>query len=143
MAATAPLSVSQDEIYFGQVANTAMKMNGAITGDSETGQSRFKARQWAALIVFCDVETRKQVKNIWKKIEKSRDAMEVRTIVVTAIKEQQVDGDRQSSWVCFGDDAAEDIWKCIFTYTPMANMEKTEQGILIMVFIRCTAQEIW
>ena len=69
--------------------------------------------------------------------------MEVRTIVVTAIKEQQVDGDRQSSWVCFGDDAAEDIWKCIFTYTPMANMEKTEQGILIMVFIRCTAQEIW
>ena len=25
----------------------------------------------------------------------------------------------------------------------MAKMAKTERGILIMVFIRCTAQEIW
>ena len=69
--------------------------------------------------------------------------MEVRTIVVTAIKEQQVDVDRQSSQVWFGDNVAEDIWKCRFTYGPMANMAKTERGISIMVFVRWTAQEIW
>ena len=98
--------------------------------------------QWAALIVFCGVETRKQVQNIWKKIEKARDATEVRTIVFTAIKEQQVDVDRHSKRVWFGNDVAEDIRKCRFTYGPMANMEKTEQGTLIMVFIRLTTQEI-
>ena len=91
VAATAPLSVSQDEIYFGQVANTAMKMDGAIAGDSATGRKKFTARQ------------------IWRKIEKYCDATEVRTIVVTTIKEQQVDVEIQSSWVCFGDDVAEDI----------------------------------
>ena len=63
--------------------------------------------------------------------------------MVTAIKEQQVDVDRQSIWVWFGNDVAEDIWKFRFTYEPMANMEKSEQGISIIVFIRWTAQEIW
>ena len=92
--------------------------------------------QWAALIGFCVVETQKQILKNWKQIENSRDATEVRTIVVTAIKEQQVDVDRQSSWVCFGDNVAEDIWNCRFTYRPMANIAKTERGISIMVFIR-------
>ena len=96
--------------------NTAMKMNGTIAGDSATGQRKFTARQWAALIGFCGVETRKQVPKIWKQIEKARYATEVRTIVVTSIKEQQVEVDRQSSQVWFGDDVAEDIWKCRFTY---------------------------
>ena len=59
-----------------------------------------------------------------KQIEKARDATEVHTIVVTATKEQQVDNDIQSSRVWFGDDVAEDIWKCRFTYGPMVNMEK-------------------
>ena len=48
-----------------------MKTNGNIAGDSETGQRKFTARQWAVLIGFCGVETRKQVKTNWKKIEKS------------------------------------------------------------------------
>ena len=101
------------------------------------------ARQWAALIGFCGVETRKQVQNTWKQIKKAHDAPEVRTIVFIAIKEQQVDVDRQSSWVWFGGDVAEDIWKWRFTYGTMANMEKTERGISIMVFILWTTQEIW
>ena len=84
-------------------------MNSAITGDSATAQDKITARQWAALIVFCGVETRKQVQKNWKQIEKSRDAMELRTIVVTAIMEQHVNVDRQSSRVWFGNDVAEDI----------------------------------
>ena len=120
-----------------------MKMNGAIAGDSTTERKKFTARQWAALIGFCGVETRKQVQKVWKQIEKACDATDVHTIVVTAIKKQQVDVDRQSSRVWFGDDVAEDIWKCRFTYRPMENMAKNEQGISIMVFIRWTAQEIW
>ena len=91
------MSVSQAESVFVRGANIPMKMNGAITVDSETGRKKFTARQWAALIGFCGVETRKQVQNIWKKIEKARDVTEVRTIVVTEIKEQQVDVDRKSS----------------------------------------------
>ena len=63
--------------------------------------------------------------------------------MVTLIKEQQVDVDRQSIWVWFGNDVAEDIWKFRFTYEPMANMEKSERGISIILFIRWTAQEIW
>ena len=47
-----------------------------------------------ALIGLCGVETWKQVQNNWKQIEKDRDATEVRNILVTAIKEQQVDVDR-------------------------------------------------
>ena len=43
----------------------------------------------------------------------------------------------------FGNDVTEDIWKCRFTYGPMANMAKTERGISIMVFICWTAQEVW
>ena len=62
--------------------------------------------------------------------------------MVTTIKEQQVDVGRQSSRVWFGEDVAEEIWKCRFTYGPMANMAKTELSILIMVFIRGNAQEI-
>ena len=83
-----------------------MKMNGAIAGDSETGQKKFTARQWEALIGFCGVETWKQVQKFWKQIKKARDIKEVRTIVVTAIKEQQVDVDRKSSWVWFGNNVA-------------------------------------
>ena len=63
---------------------------------------------------------------IWKQIEKARDATEVRTIVVTTIKEQQIDVGRQSRRVWFGDNVVEEIWKCRFTYGPMANMAKTE-----------------
>ena len=44
--------------------------------------------------------------------------------MVAIIKEQQVDIDRQSSRVWFGDDVEEDIWKCRFTYGLMANMTK-------------------
>ena len=47
------MSVSQAEIFFVRGANTAMKMNGAIVEDSATGQKKFTARQWAALIEFC------------------------------------------------------------------------------------------
>ena len=34
-----------------------MKMIGTIAGYSATGRKKFMARQWAALIVFCGVET--------------------------------------------------------------------------------------
>ena len=78
----------------------------------------------------------------WKKIEKARDATEVRTIVLNAIKEQQVDVDKQYIWVWFGNNIVEDNWKCRFTYKPMANIAKTERRISIMVFIHWTAQEI-
>ena len=74
-----------------------MKMNGAIVGNSSTVWNKLTARQWVALIVFCGVETWKQVKNIWKKIKKSRDETKVRNIVVPKIKEQQVEVGRQSS----------------------------------------------
>ena len=92
---------------------------------------------------ICGVETQKYVQNNWGQIEKAHDATEVHTIVVTKIKEQQVDIDRQSIRAWFSDDVAEDIWKYRFTYGPMENMTKTERGILIMVFIRWTAQKIW
>ena len=55
--------------------------------------------------------------------------------MVTAIKKQQVDVDRQSIQVWFGEDFAEDIWKYRFTYGQMENMAKTERGISIMVCI--------
>ena len=55
--ATASISVLQAKIFFVQGANKAMKMNGAIAGDSATGRNKFTARQWAALIGFCGVET--------------------------------------------------------------------------------------
>ena len=61
VAAAASLSVLQAKIFFVQGANTAMKMNCTITGDSATGKKKFMARQWAAIIGFCGVETRKQV----------------------------------------------------------------------------------
>ena len=111
MTAAASLSVSQAERIFVRGANTAMKMNGDIAGDSTIGRKKFTARQWEALIGFCGVETWKQVQKFWKQIKKARDIKEVRTIVVTAIKEQQVDVYRQSSRVWFGDDVVEDIWK--------------------------------
>ena len=120
VAASVSLSVSQAKIFFVRFANTAMKMN----GDSTTGRNTFTARQWVALIGFCGVETRKQVQKNWEQIEKACDATELHTIVVTSIQEQQVDVDRHSSQVWFRDDVAEDIWKCRFTYGPMANMEK-------------------
>ena len=111
-------------IFFVRGSNTAMKMNGDIAGDSATGRNKFTARKWAALIGICSVETRNRVQNIRKKIENACDATAVRTILVTAIKEQQVDVDRQSIWVWFGDDVAENIWKYRFTYGLMANMTK-------------------
>ena len=70
--AAASLSVSHSESCFVQGANIAMKMNGAIAGDSTTGQKKFTARQWAALIGFCGVATRKQVPKVWNQIEKDR-----------------------------------------------------------------------
>ena len=109
MAAAVSMSVSQAKRLFVQGANTAMKVNGAIVRYSVTGRRKFRARQWSDLIRFFSVETRKQVQNIWKKNEKARDETEVHTIVVTAIKENKFDVDRQSSQVWFGDDVAEDI----------------------------------
>ena len=106
----------------------SMKMNVTIAGYLANGRKKFIARLWAVLIGFCGVETRKQVQNFWKQIEKARDATEVRTIVVTAIKEQQVDVNRKSSRVWFGNDVAENIWKFRFTYGPMANMKKTSRA---------------
>ena len=137
------MSVSQAESFFVRGANTAIKMNGTISGDSATGQKKFMVRQWAALIEFCGVEIRKQVQKKWKQIEKARGATDFCVIVVTAIKEQQVGVDRQSSQLWFGNYVAEDICKCRFTYGPMENMAKTERDILIIVFIRWTAQKIW
>ena len=92
-----------------------MKMKCAIVGDSATERNKFTTRQWSELIGFCGVETRNQVQNICKQIEKARDETEVRTIVITTIKEQQVNVDRQSIRVWFVEDFAEDIWKYIFT----------------------------
>ena len=111
MAAVASMSVSQAEKVFVRGANTAMKINGSITGDLATWQKKFTVRQWAALIGFFGVETQKWVQKNWKQIEKARDASEVGTIVVTATKEKQVDVDKQSSRVWFGNDVAEYIWK--------------------------------
>ena len=45
------------------------------------------------------LKIQKQVQNIWNLIEKAREATEVRTFVVTEIKEQKVDIDRQSRQV--------------------------------------------
>ena len=87
-------------------ANTAMKMNGAIAVDTATDQKKFVARQLSAQIGYFGVETWKQVQNIWKQIKMARDATEVCTIVVAAIKEQQVGVDRKSSQVWFGSDVA-------------------------------------
>ena len=67
----------------------------------------------------------------------------MRTIGVAAIKEQQVDVDRYSSRVGFGNDVTEDMWKYIFTYIPKENMSETERGISIMLFNCWTAHEIW
>ena len=86
-----------------------MKVNGNISGDLTTGQKIFMARQWAALIGLCGIEIQKKLQNIWKQIEKARDATEVRTIVFTTIKEQQVDVNIQSSQVRFGENVVEDI----------------------------------
>ena len=61
VAAAASLSVSQAESFFVQGENTAMKINGTIAVDSGTGQKKFIARLWAALIGLFAVETRKQV----------------------------------------------------------------------------------
>ena len=62
-------------------------MNSVIVVDSATGWKKDTARQWSALIGFCGVENRKQVQTIWKQIEKARDSTDVRTIVITEIKE--------------------------------------------------------
>ena len=82
----ASMSVSQAKSFFVQGANIGMKMTGAIAGNSATGQKKLTARQWAALIGFCGVETQKQVQMFWKLIVKAWDATEVCTIVVIAIK---------------------------------------------------------
>ena len=84
-------------------------MHGAIVGNSATGRKKFTDRKWVALIGFYSVETWNQVQKNGKRIEKARGAMEVRIILVIAIKEQQVDVDRQSSRVWFGNNIAEDI----------------------------------
>ena len=92
------VSVTGQKIFV-RGANTIMKMNVDIAGDSATGNNKFIARQWTVLIGFCCVETWNQVQNIWELIKKALDATEVRTIVVTPIKDQQVDVERQSSRV--------------------------------------------
>ena len=55
------VSVTVRKIFL-QGANTAIKMNGAIVGDSATRRKKFMARHWVVLIGSCGVETRKQVK---------------------------------------------------------------------------------
>ena len=77
---------------------------------------------------FVVLKTRSRFKFFWKQIEKARDETEVCTIVVNAIKEQYVDFGRQSIQVWFGDDVAEEIWKCRFTYGPMTNMDRGWQN---------------
>ena len=59
--AAALMSVSHSKIIFLRGANTEMKTNGAISGNSGTGQKIFMARQWTAMIGFCGIETWKQV----------------------------------------------------------------------------------
>ena len=140
VSAAASMSVSQAKRFFVQGKNTEMKITGDIVGISATGWNTLTAREWAALIGYCGVEIWKQAQKNWKHIKKSLDAMEVRTIVVTAIKEQQIDVNIQSIQVWFGDDVTEDILECRFTYRPMANMAKTEHGILFIVYIHFTAQ---
>ena len=44
VAAVVSMSLSQTEIFFVRGAKMAMKMNGAIAGDSETEQKKFTAR---------------------------------------------------------------------------------------------------
>ena len=90
------ISVTDRKLFFVSCKH-CNETNGAIAGDSANGQNNFTARQWSALIGFYGVETRKQVQKIWKKTEKARYGSEVRTIVVTIIKEHQVGVDRQSS----------------------------------------------
>ena len=133
------VSVAFQDIFV-QGANTAMKTNDSISGNSATGWKKFTARQWAVLIFFLNLKPGSRFKTIVSKNKKARDATEVRTIMVTAIKEQQIDIERQSIQLWFGDDMAEDIWKFRFTYRPIANMAITEQGVSIMVFIRWTTQ---
>ena len=45
VAAAASISVSHAKSFFVRGANTAMKMNGAIAGDSANGRKKFTARQ--------------------------------------------------------------------------------------------------
>ena len=82
----ASMSVSQAKSFFVQGVNIGMKMTGAIAGNSATGRKKLTARQWAALIEFCGVETHNQVQMFWKLIVKAWGATEVCTIVVIAIK---------------------------------------------------------
>ena len=139
MAAAASMSVSQAESFLCKVQTLQWKWTEILQEIQKLGRRNSRLVS-GRLIGFCGVETWKQVKKNWKKIEKARDETEVRTIVVTAIKEQQVDVDINSRRVSFGDNVVEDIWKCIFTYRLMENMAETERGILIMVFIRWTTQ---
>ena len=67
VSAEALLSVSQAEIIFLWGANTSMKINDTIAGDSATGKRKLTARQWAELIGFCGVETQKQAQKIESK----------------------------------------------------------------------------
>ena len=53
------VSVTGQKIFYMRGVNTAMKMNGTIAGDSTTGRKKLTARQRAALIGFCGVETLK------------------------------------------------------------------------------------
>ena len=60
VAAAASLSVSLAKRFFARCKH-CNENNRAIAGDSATGQKKLTARQWAELIGFCGVETRKQV----------------------------------------------------------------------------------
>ena len=69
--------------------------------------------------------------------------MEVRTVVLDAIRAEQVDIDRQTGRVWFGEDISEDIMKVKFAHGRIANVAKTDRGISVMAFIRWNAQEIY
>ena len=100
-----------------------MKMNGAIAGYSATAQKKFRAREWAALIRCFGVKSQKKVQSFGSNLRKI--VMQQRCATKWSHKpRKKIDVDRQSSWMWFGEDVMEDIWKCRFTYALMENMEK-------------------
>ena len=143
VAAAALMTTSQAESFFVHGAATMMQMNGDLNATSTSGRKKFSERQWSALIGFCGVVSKKQLPRIWKQIEKAKDAVEVWTLVIDAIRAKQVDIDKHTSRVWFGEDIAEDIMKVGFAHGSIANVAKPDRGISVMIFIRWTAQEIY
>ena len=107
------------------------------------GGKSFRNASWRRLLDFVECPPKNQLPKIWKQIEKAKDAVEVRTLVIDAIRAEQIDIDKHTSRVWFGEDIAEDIMKVRFSHGSIANVAKTDRGISVMTFIRWTAQEIY